>query len=155
MDKIRQLKKELGKFEIGLDQELDLAVTELFEGLPKKEVDAWVDVLLDIIKNSSDATPNFNYLKSYIVESPKIFSKLPQAQFLEWVNQSSRIYNTKNNLGLAYVDSTYSVLEKLRPRNLLDWGNIGLSLYRSDKYSEILAQQFYKFSPTYSYQLNF
>ena len=36
MDKIRQLKKEVGKFEIGLDQELDLAVTELFEGLPKK-----------------------------------------------------------------------------------------------------------------------
>ena len=147
MDKIRQLKKELSKFEVDLDQQLDLAVTELFEGLPKKEVDAWVDVLLDIINNSLDATPNFNYLKSYIVESPRIFSKLPQAQFLEWVNQSSRIYNTKNNLGLAYVESTYSVLEKLSTRNLLDWGNIGLSLYRSDKYSEILAQKFYKFSP--------
>ena len=59
------------------------------------------------------------------------------------------------DLSITYVNATTGVIENLKPRHLLDWGNIGLSLYRSSKNSTSLVNNFFKYSPSLCLKLNY
>ena len=59
------------------------------------------------------------------------------------------------DLSITFVNATTGVIENLKPRHLLDWGNIGLSLYRSSKNSTSLVNNFFKYSPSLCLKLNY
>ena len=84
-------------------------------------------------------------IKNIIEETPAILRSIPQSQYLEWVKQSYRISEVSEDLAITYVDATGGVIDNLKPRHLLDWGNIGLSLYRSSKNSTSLVNNFFKY----------
>ena len=128
-------------------QELNETLNVLFEGLNESSLNEWGSIVYSSVENTDINSSQQQYVLSLIKESPNVFRSLPQTQFIEWAKQSNRIASANSDLGKIYVDSCTDILKNLRPRHLLDWGNLGLSLFKSSKNSFLLAKKFYKLSP--------
>jgi len=128
--------------------ELDQSLNILSEGLNGAALNEWADIIYSTIEGDSIGSSQQGYILSFISESSNVFRSLPQTQFIEWAKQSNRIAFEDGGLAQAYVNSSSEVLKTLRPRHLLDWGNLGLSLFKSSKNSSPLTKKFYGLSPS-------
>ena len=148
MEKI--IKKEL--IDLGIDPNLNKKFIEnILEGLNENGIKDW----LNTIKSFNSSGSKKIIIEAIISETPEVLRIIPQSQYLEWIKQCYRISEASEEISLTYINSTTSVIENLKPRHLLDWGNTGLGLYRSSKNSISLVNNFYKFSPSLSAKLSF
>ncbi|MBN32536.1 MAG: hypothetical protein CL906_01270 [Dehalococcoidia bacterium] len=144
---MKEIKNNLKKYNWIDTQELNETLNTLFEGLNESSLNEWGSIIYSSVENTDINSSQQQYVLSLIKESPNVFRSLPQTQFIEWAKQSNRIASENSDLGKIYVDSSTDILKNLRPRHLLDWGNLGLSLFKSSKNSSLLAKKFYKLSP--------
>ena len=129
--------------------ELDESLNILSEGLNESALNEWAEIIYSALESDSIASnQQHEYILSFISESSNVFRSLPQTQFIEWAKQSNRIAFAGAGLGEVYVKSSPEILKTLRPRHLLDWGNLGLSLFKSSKNSSLLTKKFYELSPS-------
>jgi len=144
---MKEINNRLKKYNWIDTKELNETLNVLSEGLNEPSLNEWANIIYSSIENDSGISNQQEYLLSFIRESSNVFRSLPQTQFIEWAKQSNRIATANGDLGKTYVDSSVDMLKNLRPRHLLDWGNLGLSLFKSSKNSSFLAKKFYKLSP--------
>tara|TARA_B100001996_G_scaffold214425_1_gene164752 strand:- start:1258 stop:4509 length:3252 start_codon:yes stop_codon:yes gene_type:complete len=144
---MKEIKKNLKKYKWINTKELDETLNVLSEGLNDSSLNEWANIIYLSAENDSNISNQKEYILGLIKESSNVFRSLPQTQFIEWIKQSNRIASSNGDLGKTYVDSSAEILKNLRPRHLLDWGNLGLSLFKSSKNSPLLAKKFYKLSP--------
>ena len=144
------IKKELNKFSLEPSL-IDNFIESVSEGLNQNGIEIWINT----IKSFSNSQTSRIIIKNIIEETPVILRSIPQSQYLEWVKQCYRISEVSEDLSITYVNATTGVIENLKPRHLLDWGNIGLSLYRSSKNSTSLVNNFFKYSPSLCLKLNY
>ncbi len=144
------IKKELNKYNIQTIIR-DNFIEAVSEGLNPNGIDIWINTI-----KSFGKTPNsIIIIKCIITETPVILRSIPQSQYLEWVKQCYRISEVSEDLSITYINSTSGVIANLKPRHLLDWGNLGLSLYRSSKNSASLVNNFFKYSPSLSLKFGY
>ena len=124
MEKI--IKKEL----INLDIDSEL-IENFLENILEALNENGVKDLLNTIKSFNSSVSKKIIIEAIISETPEVLRIIPQSQYLEWIKQCYRISEVSEDISLTYINSTTSVIENLKPRHLLDWGNTGLSLYRS------------------------
>ena len=148
MEKI--IKKELNN--LGIDSEL---IENFLENILEALNENGIKDFLNTIKSFNSSVSKKIIIEAIINETPEVLRIIPQSQYLEWIKQCYRISEVSEDISLTYINSTTSVIENLKPRHLLDWGNTGLSLYRSSKNSVSLVNNFYKFSPSLSKKLSF
>ena len=148
MEKI--LKKEL--INLGIDSKL---IENFLENILEALNENAIKDFLNTIKSFNSSVSKKIIIEAIIKETPEVLRIIPQSQYLEWIKQCYRISDVSEDISLTYINSTTSVIENLKPRHLLDWGNTGLSLYRSSKNSVSLVNNFYKFSPSLSNKLSF
>ena len=154
-NKINLIKKKLKEFNINSSRDFNFALETLSEGLNQQSVNNWADIILSAFERDSDTLSSSAYINNFITASPKVFSLLPQTQFIEWSKQSLRIFNSNNIMGESYVSSSVLILKVLRPRHLMDWGNLGLKLFKSAKNTNKLALKFYDISPSFVQNTSF
>ena len=144
------LKKELNKLK--LDSSL---INSFIEAVTEGLNTNGIEICMNTLKSFTSSSTSKLIISSIIKETPLILRSIPQSQYLEWVKQSYRISEVSEDLAITYVDATGGVIDNLKPRHLLDWGNIGLSLYRSSKNSTSLVNNFFKYSPSLSSKLDY
>ena len=140
------IKNKIKDFNINSLDEFEFALETLSEGLNQQSLNNWADIILSAFESDSDSSSSIIYIENLISASPKVFSLLPQTQFIEWSKQSLRIFNSNNKMGESYVSNSVLILKVLRPRHLMDWGNLGLTLFKSAKNTNKLALKFYNIS---------
>ena len=145
----KNLRKELNK--LNIDEILiNECIENIIEGLNEKGIEDWLNTIRSLNSSSSKLI-----IEAIVKETPEILRIIPQSQYLEWIKQCFRISEVSEEISITYVNSTSSVIENLKPRHLLDWGNIGLGLYRSSKNSISLVNNFYKYSPSIADKLSY
>ena len=144
------IKKELNKFNLEPSL-IDNFIESVSEGLNQNGIEIWMNT----VKSFTNSQTSRIIIKNIIEETPVILRSIPQSQYLEWAKQCYRISEVSEDLSITFVNATTGVIENLKPRHLLDWGNIGLSLYRSSKNSTSLVNNFFKYSPSLCLKLNY
>ena len=144
------IRKELKKLNLE-SSFIDKFIESVTEGLNQNGIEIWINT----VKSFTNSDTSRIIVKNIIKETPAILRSIPQSQYLEWVKQCYRISEVSEDLSTTYINASTGVIENLKPRHLLDWGNIGLSLYRSSKNSTSLVNNFFKYSPSLALKLNY
>jgi len=147
-----EIKTQLEEYPAPVTEAYEEAREALGGRLRDNDLLAWAANGLEV---SGKTVRSWEAAAEYFKSSSEVQRQLPSGQFIRWGQIGARLCADSPSLGVAFFKSSPDSLQRLRPRYIEDWANLGRALYRGTWKSSTLACRYYESTPDLLESLNF